>query len=341
MSSTSRVLKTGSNQITMTYEKHKSNHDVNPARAVGVDVVKQTASLDYIIAHSDGKVIFCVDYINGSEGDKQGNGYGNYIVILHNDNLATAYCHLQKSGIAVKAGDTVKKGQVIGYMGGTGSANGSCHLHLELRKYKNTTNPCDRNTFEWLDPTPYLNANLPSQSVNTNPVVGFLDSAGFTSGKIVASGWAWAGAGSQKVTIKVYSGTKVVLTSTVTANKSRPDVKTAMKYSTDKVGYSASIDASKLSSGTYTVKAFVGTTQLTNTKTITVTNSAIVAGKPVVLNNTPVYSGETGNTIGKRTGTYYIWSNQVTNNRVRMTNSVANVGKVGQVSFFISKTDIK
>ncbi len=57
-------------------------------------------------------------------------GYGRLITIYHRDGIETAYGHL--SEIIVKAGDKVKKGQVIGYEGSSGDATGP-HLHFEIR----------------------------------------------------------------------------------------------------------------------------------------------------------------------------------------------------------------
>jgi murein DD-endopeptidase MepM/ murein hydrolase activator NlpD len=56
-------------------------------------------------------------------------GYGNQIVIDHGNGFKTRYAHLSR--IDVKAGDTVKKNQVIGLMGSTGHSTGP-HLHFEV-----------------------------------------------------------------------------------------------------------------------------------------------------------------------------------------------------------------
>lgn len=64
--------------------------------------------------------------------------YGNLVVIEHPDGLSTRYGHLNK--IAVKAQQTVKKGQVIGTVGMTGRTTGP-HLHYEVRLNDRPVNP--------------------------------------------------------------------------------------------------------------------------------------------------------------------------------------------------------
>ncbi len=57
--------------------------------------------------------------------------YGNHVVINHNNGYLTLYGHMSR--IAVKVGQTVAKGQVIGYVGMTGAATGP-HVHYEVWK---------------------------------------------------------------------------------------------------------------------------------------------------------------------------------------------------------------
>ena len=72
-----------------------------------------------IYATADGEVTF-----SGRNG-----GYGNFVKINHRNGYKTAYAHMHK--IAVKKGADVHKGDLIGYVGTTGSSTGN-HLHYEV-----------------------------------------------------------------------------------------------------------------------------------------------------------------------------------------------------------------
>ena len=73
-----------------------------------------------IVASDGGTVSWC-----GEKG-----GYGNCIMIDHGNGYYTLYGHM--SSYAVSYGDSVSKGQTIGYVGSTGWATGP-HLHFEIR----------------------------------------------------------------------------------------------------------------------------------------------------------------------------------------------------------------
>ena len=65
-------------------------------------------------------------------------GYGRHIVIRHGFGYETLYAHMSKS--LVKKGDKVKRGQVIGLVGSTGTSTSS-HLHYEVHKDGKKVNP--------------------------------------------------------------------------------------------------------------------------------------------------------------------------------------------------------
>ncbi len=62
--------------------------------------------------------------------DYGSTGYGCYVAIYHPNGTTTLYGHM--SSLAVSAGQSVSKGQVIGYVGSTGASNGP-HIHFEIR----------------------------------------------------------------------------------------------------------------------------------------------------------------------------------------------------------------
>ncbi len=61
-------------------------------------------------------------------------GYGNFVVISHQNGTQTLYAHMQKSVVSI--GDKVKSGDIIGYVGVSGMTTGP-HLHFEVRGAKN------------------------------------------------------------------------------------------------------------------------------------------------------------------------------------------------------------
>lgn len=65
-------------------------------------------------------------------------GFGNLVIIRHGYGFETYYAHL--SGFAVSTGQWVKRGQVIGYMGRSGTATGP-HLHYEVHVNGVAVNP--------------------------------------------------------------------------------------------------------------------------------------------------------------------------------------------------------
>jgi murein DD-endopeptidase MepM/ murein hydrolase activator NlpD len=56
---------------------------------------------------------------------------GNHIIVQHDDGSTGHYWHLEQNGVLVKVGETVKKGQLIGYSGNTGYT-AFPHLHFQI-----------------------------------------------------------------------------------------------------------------------------------------------------------------------------------------------------------------
>ncbi len=79
-----------------------------------------------IMASAGGTVLLAKMGYNG--------GYGNYVVVKHDNGTQTLYAHMSKIGTT--AGATVQQGEVIGYVGSTGRSTGP-HVHFEVRGAKN------------------------------------------------------------------------------------------------------------------------------------------------------------------------------------------------------------
>ena len=94
-----------------------------------------------IYAAAAGKVIT-------SKSGGWNGGYGNYVVISHPNGTQTLYSH--QSSNSVYVGQTVERGEVIGYIGSTGRSTGN-HLHFEVRGASNPLKACSVGTRCYLD----------------------------------------------------------------------------------------------------------------------------------------------------------------------------------------------
>ena len=70
--------------------------------------------------------------------DNTASGFGNHIVIRHGFGYETLYGHLSK--YKCRAGQSIKRGDIIGYVGSTGRSEGP-HLHYEVHKNGKVVNP--------------------------------------------------------------------------------------------------------------------------------------------------------------------------------------------------------
>lgn len=156
-----RVLKNGTYTVTQAYS---SSH-------LGIDIVSGSYSADYIIAHSDGTVMWSQTGQSNAQGSTGNTSYGNCLKILHSNGYRTLYAHL--SVVYFSTGDTVKKGDVIGYMGNTGNSYGT-HLHFEVRNTSDSR----------INPTSYLTSSLPNMESEESSSTVSIDSVetSWTSG---------------------------------------------------------------------------------------------------------------------------------------------------------------
>lgn len=97
---------------------------------------KNRAALDFkmkrgtkILAARGGVVIRVKEDSNQGGWNKKYLPHGNNVVIEHDDGSRSGYWHLQKDGVLVNVGDTVKTGQVIALSGKTGYA-AIPHVHF-------------------------------------------------------------------------------------------------------------------------------------------------------------------------------------------------------------------
>lgn len=102
----------------------------------GIDIAGGSIYGKPVTASRSGTVIVAEHYSN--------SGYGHYVMLDHGDGYQTLYGHC--SSVIVNAGQTVKQGQVIAYVGSTGNSTGP-HLHFEVRYQGEKINPLNYISF--------------------------------------------------------------------------------------------------------------------------------------------------------------------------------------------------
>jgi len=129
----------GPRTINGKYSNHK-----------GIDIAANCQS-NVIIATKSGTVTHSSDTCDnsGGYGNDCGGGYGNYVIIDHDDGTSSVYAHMYPNSLTVKEGDRVEQGEKVGLMGNSGSSTG-CHLHFEIRLNGVQVNPLE-----------YINADNP------------------------------------------------------------------------------------------------------------------------------------------------------------------------------------
>ena len=112
--------------VTSSYGARLDPFNGEGAFHSGIDIA--TAIGDAVRAPADGTVIKA----------GMGTGYGREVVIDHGHGIQTLYAHL--SGFAVTAGQDIRRGDILGYVGSSGHSTGP-HLHYEVRIHDTPVNP--------------------------------------------------------------------------------------------------------------------------------------------------------------------------------------------------------
>ncbi len=113
-------------QITSSFGERQDPFNGEGAFHKGIDISAPMG--EPIRAPADGTVLMA----------GPASGYGREVVIDHGHGIHTAYGHL--SGFAVTAGQDVRRGDIIGYVGSEGRSTGP-HLHYEVRLHDSPVNP--------------------------------------------------------------------------------------------------------------------------------------------------------------------------------------------------------
>jgi hypothetical protein len=109
-------------------------HDGTDFRIADLDMLKAGIP---VLAAADGKVLRTRDgmadgvYRKGTSDIPETRACGNGMIVDHGDGWTTQYCHLRKGSIAVRSGDAVKAGSLLGYIGQSGRAEFP-HVHFEV-----------------------------------------------------------------------------------------------------------------------------------------------------------------------------------------------------------------
>ena len=98
----------------------------------GLDIA--CAKNSHIISAKAGTVTKVVNAPNSK------TGHGTYVMVYHGNGISTLYGHMTSIASGIEVGVTVKKGQLLGYVGTTGASTGY-HLHFGVMNtnYKNPT----------------------------------------------------------------------------------------------------------------------------------------------------------------------------------------------------------
>jgi murein DD-endopeptidase MepM/ murein hydrolase activator NlpD len=114
------IKKTDFNRLTVNHNQKIIDPFSSKERIhYGVDIKAKEGTPVYAAGNGSAKIV------------EEKNGWGNLIVLKHGVQYETWYAHLK--AFRIESGQSVKAGEIIGYVGNTGKSSGS-HLHFEIRK---------------------------------------------------------------------------------------------------------------------------------------------------------------------------------------------------------------
>lgn len=128
-----------------TYDGHKGTdiRVLSLAQARSLDVAVIAAADGVVSRGRDGmRDVLLRDLKSRGLAEKElsGRECGNGLVIRHGRRWKTQYCHLRKGSVRPRAGDHVRRGDVIGYVGSSGKAD-FAHVHFEVRRAGRVIDP--------------------------------------------------------------------------------------------------------------------------------------------------------------------------------------------------------
>lgn len=124
------------NYISTLYRYYNSGNPKNHS-------VRSNIYNAFDIAGNSGDTIYAIEKGIVVEKGFQSGGFGNYVVIKHQNGLYSLYGHLKGFAKEINEGSPISRKQAIGYMGTTGNSSGN-HLHFELydpNNYVKVINP--------------------------------------------------------------------------------------------------------------------------------------------------------------------------------------------------------
>lgn len=145
----SRVIYDSENRITQNYI---------PGKHRGVDLGwRSNEEMNNVYSNCAGTVYATLD--NVSNGSEKGGGWGNYVLVRHDNGMFSRYAHL-RNGLKVSNGQRVDENTILGVIGDSGRTAGR-HLHFEVQTSASSD---DR-----INPEPYLTkAILESSPISDN-----------------------------------------------------------------------------------------------------------------------------------------------------------------------------